>query len=293
MELLNRFIKYITYEKRYSAHTIRAYRDDINSFLSFLERIAVEDFLQVKDKDIRSWVIDLANSNISPRSYKRKLSSVKAFYKFLCHEGVITMNPSGGVIVPKHKAPLPEFLSSGETENLFEYVVFENSFQGKRDKLVLNVFYCTGMRLSELVNLKKQDVDFGLKQISVLGKRNKQRNIPVSDTLLKEIKEYFDLLNKEYHSSFEYIFPTNKGKPPYSRFIQRLVAKYLGQVTTSEKTNPHKLRHTFATHMLNNGADLNAVKELLGHANLAATEIYTHNTYEKLKSVYKQAHPRA
>lgn len=293
MELLNRFINYITYEKRYSAHTIRAYSDDLDSFLGFRGIDSDKGIRNVVSKDIRSWILSLANDNLSPRSYKRKLSSVKAFYKFLHREGEILVNPSDNVIVPKHQNPLPEFLSSKETENLFEFVVFEESFSGARDKLILNLFYATGIRLSELLNLKTIDVDFSLQHISVIGKRNKQRNIPLSNELLQEIKGYINILEEEFNGSSKYLFPTNKGNAPYARFVQRTVAKYLGQVTSSEKTNPHKLRHTFATHMLNNGADLNAVKELLGHANLAATEVYTHNTYEKLKSVYKQAHPRA
>lgn len=293
MELLNRFINYITYEKRYSAHTIRAYSDDLDSFLGFREINSDAGIRNVVSKDIRTWVLNLANSNLSPRSYKRKLSSVKAFYKFLHRDGEILINPSDNVIVPKHQNPLPEFLSSKETENLFEIVIFDKTFSGIRDKLMLNLFYSTGIRLSELLHLKVSDVDSGLQQISVIGKRNKQRNIPLSGELLKEINGYISILEEEFNGTSKYLFTTNKGKAPYARFVQRTVAKYLGQVTSSEKTNPHKLRHTFATHMLNNGADLNAVKELLGHANLAATEVYTHNTYEKLKSVYKQAHPRA
>lgn len=293
MELLNRFINYITYEKRFSAHTIRAYNDDLSSFLNYHSINSDSGILATNSKDIRYWILHLANSNNSPRSYKRKLSSVKAFYKFLHREGEIKINPSDSVIVPKHQNSLPEFFSSTETINLFDVVVFGNDFEGARDKLILNIFYSTGIRLSELVNLRLKDIDFSLQHISVTGKRNKQRNIPISKSLVEEIKDYINLLNKEFNFKPDFLFPTNKGNPPYARFIQRLVKKYLSQVTSSEKTNPHKLRHTFATHMLNNGADLNAVKELLGHANLAATEVYTHNTYEKLKSVYKQAHPRA
>jgi integrase/recombinase XerC len=293
MKLFDRFINYITYEKRYSAHTIRAYHDDLHSFLNYSSVNSDAGIIEVNSKDIRYWILYLANSNISPRSYKRKLSSVKAFYKFLHREGEVKINPSDNVIVPKHQNPLPEFFSSTETVDLFDIVFFEKNFEGTRDKLILNVFYLTGMRLSELVNLRIPDVDFSLQQISVTGKRNKQRNIPISKILISEIKGYIELLKAEFEVKPEFLFPTNKGNPPYARFIQRTVSKYLGQVTSSEKINPHKLRHTFATHMLNNGADLNAVKELLGHANLAATEVYTHNTYEKLKSVYKQAHPRA
>lgn len=293
MELFDRFLNYITYEKRYSAHTIRAYRDDLSSFLCCSSISSSKQVLEVRAEDIRYWIVELANSGISARSYKRKLSSVKAFYKFLHREGLIAVNPSDGIIVPRHQNPLPEFFNHKETENLFDYVVFQDTLHGRRDKLVLQLFYATGIRLSELVNLRIRDLDFYLQQISVIGKRDKQRNIPLTVGLLDQLKKYTELLKAEYNGSIDYLFPTNKGNKPYPRFIQRLVFKYFSQVTTSEKTNPHKLRHTFATHMLNNGADLNAVKELLGHANLMSTEVYTHNTYEKLKSVYKQAHPRA
>ena len=293
MRLTNLFFNYITHEKRYSAHTVRAYIDDIDSFFVFLGGDDESKLLEASSKDVRAWLIQLANSNLAPRSYKRKLSSVKAFYKFLLREGKIKQLPTEAIIVPKHRNPLPEFYSARETINLFDYVVFPDGFIGMRDKLVLHLFYATGMRLSELINLKIRDIDLSLNQLSVIGKRNKQRYIPISNTTIHLLKDYIELREVETIDSKEYLITTDKGEKCYPKFIQRLVHKYLSQVTTAEKTNPHKLRHTFATHMLNNGAELNAVKELLGHANLAATEIYTHNTYEKLKSVYKQAHPRA
>jgi integrase/recombinase XerC len=295
MALVQRFLEYITYEKRYSVHTVRAYTDDLTSFIEFLTLDNDVALVSTTSADVRSWLLELANLNISPRSYKRKLSSVKAFYKFLLREKIIQKNPTDSVIMPKHQNPIPEFYSTRETSNLFEYIVFPSNIEGIRDKLILRIFYATGMRLSELVGLRIRDIDFSLKHIRVTGKRNKQRNIPVSDNLLNEIRKYIVERNIQSESSLnkEYLFLTLKGEVVYPRLVQRMVEKYFKQVTTSEKTNPHKLRHTFATHMLNNGADLNAVKELLGHASLAATEVYTHNTYEKLKSVYKQAHPRA
>ncbi|MBN1116366.1 MAG: tyrosine-type recombinase/integrase [Bacteroidales bacterium] len=294
MALFKKFLNYISNEKRYSAHTIRAYTDDIQAFFNFLGENCETKSSTITPKDIRLWLIELANNNISPRSYKRKLSSLKTYFKFIVREGVMQNNPADMVIVPKYQNPLPDFLKSAEIQNLFDYLVFTNNFEGKRDKLILSLFYSTGIRLSELANLKIRDVDFSLQQISVIGKRNKQRNIPVTNKLLGEIREYLNYRKDEFENpDHSFVFVTSKGKPVYNRLIQRVVGKYLGQVTTSEKVHPHKLRHTFATHMLNNGADLNAVKELLGHSSLAATEVYTHNTYEKLKSVYKQAHPRA
>lgn len=295
MVATQRFINYITHEKRYSPHTIRAYTDDLNSFREFLEVDNDEGLLAVTTVNIRSWLIYLAGGNLTPRSYKRKLSSIKAFYKFMMREGYIKQMPTEALIIPKHQNPLPEFYSSGEINNLFDNISFPDNYIGKRDKLIFQLFYLTGMRLSELINLKVKDIDFSLQQISVTGKRNKQRNIPLSKSTLESINTFLDVRKMEFEGSDfkEFLFLRENGEKLYPRLIQRTTDKYFSQVTTSEKTNPHKLRHTFATHMLNNGADLNAVKELLGHASLAATEVYTHNTYEKLKSVYKQAHPRA
>lgn len=295
MKITDLFFNYITHEKRYSPHTVKAYTSDIFSFCQSLGSNDDSRLLEVSSRDIRTWLIELAGTNLSPRSYKRKLSSVKAFYKFLLREGIIKKVPTDSIIVPKHQNPLPEFYSSGETTRLFENVVFPDGFVGFRDKLIIQLFYLTGIRLAELVNLRINDIDYSIQRVSVLGKRNKQRNIPLSISTLQLISSYLALREKDFGNvkNNDYLFIKQNGEKVYPRLIQRLVHKYLSQVTTSEKTNPHKLRHTFATHMLNNGADLNAVKELLGHANLAATEIYTHNTYEKLKSVYKQAHPRA
>jgi integrase/recombinase XerC len=289
------FFNYITHEKRYSPHTVRAYTDDINAFCEFLKAQDDSVLLSVTANDIRSWVVCLAENDLSARSYKRKLSSIKAFYKFLLREGLINQVPTEALMVPKHQNPLPEFYSPGETVNLFENIIFPEGYVGERDKLILMLFYLTGIRLSELVNLKLQDVDFSLQHIKVTGKRNKQRTIPLSKNTLESIAKFLEIRKAEFGNTdnSSYLFLRENGERVYPRLVQRITDKYFSQVTTSEKTNPHKLRHTFATHMLNNGADLNAVKELLGHASLAATEVYTHNTYEKLKSVYKQAHPRA
>ena len=295
MALIDQFLIYIKHEKRYSVHTVRAYGDDIHSFYNSLDNPSEERLLGASAVDIRHWLQILANQNLTPRSYKRKLSSLKAFYKYLLREQKISKNPAEMVIMPKHKNPLPEFLNTTETINLFDFVTFSDDFSGKRDRLIMTMFYLTGIRLSELVNLCEKDIDFNLQNIRVTGKRNKQRMIPIGYGLISEIKNY----QKEKARYFvdktipERFFLTENCTEVYPRLIQRVVSKYLSQVTPSDKKHPHKLRHTFATHMLNNGADLNAVKELLGHASLAATEIYTHNTYEKLKSVYKQAHPRA
>lgn len=293
MKELQLFLNYLTNEKRFSVHTIRAYRDDIVSFIKYAEANG-QQILTLKSEHVRGWLVSFATQDFSPRTYKRKLSSVKSFYKFLYREGIVAFNPAEAVITPKQNHSLPEFFTPKEITNLFDYVIFPKTYDGIRDKTIIQFFYNTGIRLSELIQLKEVDVDFSLKQIKVLGKRNKERYIPISDDFLLDINCYIEERNKFFsNTSSSYLFLTVKGQRIYSRLVQRTIDKYLGQVTTSDKKHPHKIRHTFATHMLNNGADLNAVKELLGHANLAATEIYTHNTYEKLKSIYNQAHPRA
>ncbi|MBN2485245.1 MAG: tyrosine-type recombinase/integrase [Bacteroidales bacterium] len=295
MDLTERFLNYIKHEKRYSPNTIRAYTDDIRCFSEFIKVGGGVSLPGVKPAEVRSWLVYLAGTGISARTYKRKLSSVKAFYKFLLREGVIEQMPTEAVIMPKYQNPLPDFFSHNEINALFDNITFNDGFTGKRDKLIMFLFYITGMRLSELINIRLRDVDFSLQHIRVTGKRNKQRAIPVSPGTLKIIDGYIKARG-EHLGSFDnngYLFVKENGEKVYPRMVQKLTSKYLSGATTSEKTNPHKFRHTFATHMLNNGADLNAVKEILGHASLAATEVYTHNTYEKLKSIYKQAHPRA
>lgn len=294
MNKLQLFIDYLTNEKRCSVHTIRAYRDDIASYNKFINDKMDVQVLHAKSEHVRAWLVTFANQKQSSRTYKRKLASVRAFYKFLMREGIALSNPTESILTPKQSKPLPEFFTSSEVGNLFDYVQFADTYEGIRDKTIISMFYNTGIRLSELVNLRNVDIDLSLKQIKVLGKRNKERFIPLSNVFILEINAYIEKRD-EYFENYnqDYLFLTKKGEPIYARLVQRLINKYFGQVTTSDKKHPHKLRHTFATHMLNNGADLNAVKELLGHANLSATEIYTHNTYEKLKSIYNQAHPRA
>lgn len=294
MDAFQLFIEYITNEKRFSVHTQRAYRDDILSFYIFRKIDTDEAVLSANSSDVRKWMHYLAENKVGARSIKRKISSLKAFYKFLLRENYLTKNPVEGVIAPKSRHSLPDFFTERDLTNLFDFVLFESTYEGQRDKIILNLFYYTGMRLSELVNLRIVDVDFGLKQIKVTGKRNKQRQIPLSDNFLAELQHYLTVRDAFSPGDPQgYLMLTSKATPVYARMVQRIVSKYFEQVTTADKKHPHKLRHSFATHMLNHGADLNAVKELLGHANLAATEIYTHNTYEKLKSIYNQAHPRA
>lgn len=296
MNTLNRFINYIKVEKRYSEHTVRAYSDDIQQFVQYLEsQLSITDLLVVNQLMVRQWIVSLIGETISPRSLRRKTASLNSFYKFCLRNKLINSNPAEGLILPKLNKNFPDFIKESSIDNLFEANHFEEGFPGTRDKLVLELFYATGMRLAELVGLDVLSVDMEKGEIKIHGKRNKERIVPLTGNITNLLQEYIKV--REKYVSVEKLHTkliiTDKGEPAYPRMVQRLVRKYLIQSTTLEKRSPHLLRHTFATHMLNRGADLNAVKELLGHANLSATEIYTHNTYEKLKSIYKQAHPRA
>jgi integrase/recombinase XerC len=299
-----KFIDYIQYEKRYSPHTVSAYRTDLDQFYSFLNtQYNITDIRDVTHPMIRSWLVLLMQEKISPRSVNRKLTTLKSFYKFLLREGRVSINPMRKIISPRTSKKLPSFVEKEKMEMLFEKIYFGEGFPALRDALILETLYATGMRLSELINLKETDIDFYQSTLKVLGKRNKERLIPFSNKFADLLKTYLHgkkswLENAEFPKPSGtpddlWLLVTDSGKKAYPRFIYRTVTKYLSQVTTLQKISPHVLRHTFATHLLNNGAELNAVKELLGHANLSATQVYTHNTIEKLKTIYKQAHPKA
>jgi integrase/recombinase XerC len=291
-----RFIDYIRFEKRYSHHTLTAYQNDLDQFYDFLKAVyGIEDILFVNHQMIRSWLVNLMDTKISPRSINRKLSTLRSYYKFLMKERVVDENPLQKVISPKSASRLPVFLEKQRMDELFDEVDFGEGFPALRDRLVLEILYATGIRLSELIHLKDSDIDFYNSQIKVMGKRSKERMIPFAGGLRASIESYQRERNKLFGplNIPSYLIVTNKGTKCYPRLIYRIVVSHLDAVTTLEKKSPHVLRHTFATHLLNDGADLNAVKELLGHANLSATQIYTHNTIEKLKKIYNQAHPRA
>ena len=283
-----KFLHYLLHEKRYSQHTIKSYETDLQQFFFFLaDEFQVSSAKKVTFQLVRSWIATLLNNNISARSVNRKITTLKTYFRFLINEDVISISPMQKIIGPKTPKKLAVFVEEIKMEELFNKVEFGEGDVAERDRLILELFYFTGIRLSELVNLKKSDVDFSNSTIRVLGKRNKERLIPITPYILDKIKT----ANNSNKSVF--LFVSKKGTQISAKQVYRLVNKYLGMVTSLNKKSPHILRHTFATHMLNNGADINAVKELLGHANLSATEVYTHNTIEKLKTVYKQAHPRA
>ena len=286
------FLNYLYYEKRYSSHTLKSYKNDLNQFNDFCKQNNVK-ILDVDHKLIRSWIVILIENDISTRSINRKISTLKSFYKYLIKEQHLSNNPLDKVLKPKVSKELPSFVRENEMNYLLDGNYFEDDFEGKRDYLIIELFYATGMRLSELVNLKITDFDHHNKTVKVLGKRNKERLIPYSTHIEKILNDYTQEREKLESKNGEFLFLTKKGEKVYHKLIYRIVNRNLNYVSTIQKKSPHVLRHTFATHMLNKGADLNAIKELLGHANLAATQVYTHNTFEKLKSIYKQAHPRA
>jgi len=286
------FLKYLQYEKRYSLNTIRSYEIDLQQFIQFCEStIGSFDPITINERQVRSWIVDLSNSKISARSINRKITALRVFFKFLKRLGNVKQNPVERISPLKQKKALPWFVEELAMDELLISEKFEDSFEGKRDKAILELFYATGIRLSELINIKVQDIDFAKSVVKVTGKRKKERIVPLHEIVNSEIKLYL-LLRSELLSSSDFLFLTAKGVKMYEKLVYRIVNRSLDQVTTIDKKSPHVLRHTFATHMLNNGAELNSVKELLGHANLSATQVYTHNTFEKLRNVYKHAHPR-
>lgn len=285
-----KFINYLSSEKRFSVHTITSYSNDINQFFLFLseEYKITSELSEVNFQIVRSWIASLLEQGVTPRSVNRKISTLKTFFKFLIREGVIQESPVLKVVAPKSKKRLPLFVEEDQIESLLNGVEFDDGFIGERDKLIIELFYVTGIRLSELINIKISDINFDNNLVKVLGKRNKERLIPLSTRIVKELQFFI-----EKYKIDNYLFTNLGGTKVYTKLVYRIVNKYIGKISSINKKSPHILRHTFATHMLNHGADINAIKELLGHANLSATQVYTHNTIEKLKSVYKQAHPRA
>ena len=290
---LNAFLAYLQFEKRYSLHTIKAYSNDLIQFFDFLE-IQYEglSFDKVTGTMVRSWLACMKEEEMTGKSLNRKISSLKSFYKYQIQQGKISKSPMETEISPKITKRLPAFVAENDMQQLLVNLSFAEGWKGYTEKMVIQVFYATGMRLSELINCKENQVDFSKKMIKVLGKGNKERMLPISADLAAEIKKYISDKPKEAQGNHS-LFVTEKGKSLQPKAVYSFVKFYLSQVTTLQKKSPHVLRHSFATHLMNNGADLNAVKELLGHSSLAATQVYTHNTIEKLKEVFTKAHPKA
>lgn len=288
------FFDNLQFVKRYSAHTIRAYRADLEQFAEYLKSdYDIESPTEVSQAIVRSWLASLIDSGLSHRTVNRKLSSIKAYFNFLVREGHLKANSAVRVHTLKIPQNLPVSASKTEMRNILEPVSDDLNFTQRRDLLIIELLYSTGIRLSELINLKISDIDRSLMTIKVTGKGNKQRHIPITRQMILRIDEYLPERERIVNEGVQEIIITDRGKMAYSVFIYRVVTKYLGASGMKGRKSPHVLRHTFATHMLNEGADLNAIKELLGHASLAATQVYTHVSVEKLKSIYKLAHPRA
>ncbi|GAB3649284.1 tyrosine recombinase XerC [Echinicola sediminis] len=294
--MLFSFINYLEHEKRASAHTVLAYQKDLEQFQEFLNlSFGEEDMVKAQHGEIRAWMIDLVEQGLSATTVNRKMATLRSFYKFLLRSGEISKDPTYKLRALKTPKKLPEFVQEASMEQLLNEVDYGEHFEGRRDKMVMEFLYLTGVRLSELIHLKWADVDLSARSVRVFGKRKKERIIPLTDALCKNIISYRKVFEETFLNINEsdYFIVNNKRKQAYPMKIYRIVRKYLDLFAQTSKRSPHLLRHTFATHLLNKGADLNAVKDLLGHANLAATQVYTHNSMEKLKAVFEQAHPKA
>ena len=289
------FLDYLKFQKRYARHTITSYENDLTSFFDYLAIQFNESTIKnIKPAFVRSWLADLKSNDLTSKSINRKISALKTFFKYLIRQGELEVSPMTTIVSPKQNKRLPQFVDKRDTATLFTHVEFTDDWKGLTERMVLSLLYNTGMRQAELIGLKEDYIDYSKHTIKVLGKGNKERIIPVSESLIIEIKEYrrlkYETLEKQ---DKVFLLVRENGVSLYPKWVYNCVKKYLSLVTTIDKKSPHILRHTFATHLSNNGADLNAVKELLGHSSLAATQIYTHNTIEKLKDIYKKAHPKA
>ena len=293
MNLITSFLEYLSLEKKYSVHTIKAYKRDLISFQNFcIESYQQEKISDINYSQIRSWIVDLVESKVSNRSVNRKISSLKSFYKYLQKIKIIQNNPLSSHKALKTSKKIQVPFSIKEVNEVLSNIVTEDSFESTRNKLIVALFYSTGMRRTELIQLKLNSINFLEKQLKVIGKRNKERLLPLLPSVLKSMHNYIkqrDLID----TSEDYLFLTSKGNKLYETLVYRIINNYFSNVSSKLKKSPHILRHSFASHMLNEGADLNSVKELLGHSSLASTQVYTHNSLEQLKKVYKQAHPRS
>lgn len=292
--LLQDFLGYLKFEKRYSAHTLTAYTGDLEEWARYLqEEVGVFDVSEVKAMMIRSWLASLKESGVTARTIVRKISALKSFYKYLLRNGVVAQSPMIQVTTPKMGKRLPSFVKEEEIVKLGDLLeISQEDWRSLNTRVLVTMFYATGMRLSELIYLKEEQLELGRSQLKVLGKGNKERVLPLNTQLIQLLKEYIKQKREQFTEADPYLLVTEKGKKLYPRYAWLLVSTVLGEATTLAKKSPHVLRHSFATHLLNNGADLNAVKELLGHSSLAATQVYTHNTIDKLRDVHRKAHPK-
>lgn len=293
MDIKESFLQYIRTEKRYSRHTVTSYNNDLDQFFRWLEdNRPGTTAVDVKHADIRGWMVSLLEGGAAAGTVHRKISALRTLFRYMRRHEIISTDPVAGLKLPRKPKLLPVFVAEDALSKLLDEFRFGDNFSGLRDRTVVEFLYLTGMRRSELINLRDTDVDLSAGQVRVTGKRDKQRVIPLSAGFVKSLRSYI-AVREESGFSGDWFFVTDRGNKMYDKGVYNLVTRYLAMVTTIEKKSPHVLRHTFATHMLNRGADLNSIKELLGHASLSATQVYTHNTFEQLKKIYKQAHPRA
>jgi len=291
--MINEFLQYIQYEKNYSSHTVLSYHNDMKQFCAFLQ--TDENSFQpnsVEAQQIQQWAMTLISEGKSARSVSRKISTLKSYWHFLRQRGYCTKNPTSKIILPKTNKPLPAFFKQKEMENALDESFLASDFEAQRDHLILEIFYLTGIRLSELIGIKDADFDLNEGTLRVTGKRNKQRIIPVSPDLCRKVELYIRLRNEEVDFREDYLLLRLNGQKLYPKKVYNMVHQTMSQISTINKRSPHVLRHSFATSLLNEGADINAVKELLGHSSLAATQVYTHTSFDELYNIYKQAHPR-
>lgn len=292
---IDAFLSHLKFQKRYSRHTLISYQTDLRDFFDYLEvQYGQQELPSIRPAMVRSWLATLKESGMVSKSINRKISSLKSFFKFAMRQGLLAATPMSGIISPKISKRLPQYLEPAQVETLFQHVEFPDDWQGKTDRLLLQLLYHTGMRRAELIGLRESHIDVHYGQIKVLGKGDKERIIPVSAGLMADMSEYISQKQSSVPAADrEFLLTRPNGRKLTPEYVYTTVTRYLSAVTTLDKKSPHILRHTFATHLTNSGADLNAVKELLGHSSLAATQVYTHNSIEKLKEVFKKAHPRA
>ncbi|HNT93937.1 MAG: tyrosine-type recombinase/integrase [Bacteroidales bacterium] len=293
MDIKESFLQYIRTGKRYSRHTVTSYKNDLNQFFSWLEENNPgATAAGVTHGDVRGWMVSLLENGAATGTVHRKISALRALFRYMLRHELVKSDPVAGLKLPKKKKQLPVFVAEEALTRLLDEFRFGDNFSGLRDRTVVEFLYLTGMRRSELINLRDTDVDLSAGQVRVTGKRDKQRVIPFSAGFVRSLQLYVSARDEQGFSA-GWFFVTDRGNKMYDKAVYNIVTRYLAMVTTIEKKSPHVLRHTFATHMLNRGADLNSIKELLGHASLSATQVYTHNSFEQLKKIYKQAHPRA
>ena len=291
---IHEFLDYLQFQKRYSFHTITAYQTDLEVFFTFIKLEFDEDGYTITPSQVRSWLASLKQEGMKSKSINRKMSSLKSFFRFQLKNGKMEVSPMANITSLKVNKRLPSFIEEKDMDTLFSHVEFPETWQGKTDKLMLNIFYQCGVRLSELINLKESQIDKSNSNLKVLGKGNKERIIPISKDLLENIEEYKkDKINDLKDADRNILLVGSKGKPLLTAQVYKTVKHYLSLVSTNEKKSPHILRHSFATHLTNHGADINAIKELLGHSSLASTQVYTSNSIEKLKDIHKNSHPKA